>query len=559
VTLADALKLLAEHGTTARPIAGGTDLVLQIARGAVTGIDILVDLSRVPELGQIERVGDVLRIGALVTHGEIVSSDEVVRHALALAQASAEVGAPALRNRATVVGNIVTASPANDTISALWALDATVVIVSLGGERRVRLREFFPGIRRTLLELGELVTAIEIPPGTPPSRSLFVKLGQRRAQAISVVHLAVSLQFDGPIVTAASIALGSVAATVVSATAAETLLTGQPLSATAIAEAARIAAASVHPISDIRGSADYRSHAVSVLLTRALHSLADGTERSSWVSPAIRLRPAASLGASAEPTVERRVQLATQPVAGVIRQPIADVIGEPITGVLSQQIAALSIDDATVVCCQINGKLVSAPRAATATLLDWLRDEHHLTGTKEGCAEGECGACTVHIDGAAALSCLVPAARAAGAEITTIEGLGHPDPTPLQQAFIDQFAVQCGYCIPGFIMAADRLLAEQSAPSRTEIASGLSGNLCRCTGYYRFYEAVEQAAQRPPMSAPPTPSLADPRGQGDAERGADPSRKRGDGLDAVPKPSNDEDEAIGTGHHALDMTPPVSS
>jgi xanthine dehydrogenase iron-sulfur cluster and FAD-binding subunit A len=488
-TLAQALTLLAEHGTAARPLAGGTDLVLQIARGAVTGIEVLVDLSHVPGLHQIERLDDVLRIGALVTHGDIISSALVVDHALALAQASVEIGAPALRNRATVVGNIVTASPANDTISALWSLDARVVIVSLGGERRVRLREFFPGIRRTVLQPGELVTAIEIPLRAAPIRSIFVKLGQRRAQAISVVHLAVSLAFDGPVVTSASIALGSVAATVVSASLAESVLIGSPLSPNAIAEAARAAVGEVHPISDIRGSADYRSNAVEILLGRALRSLADGTQRAYWVEPAIRLRSPAT------------------PATSVQR----------------------SIDDTTLVHCRINGHSAAAPRAATATLLDWLRDEHHLTGTKEGCAEGECGACTVHMDGAAVLACLVPAARAAGADLTTIEGLGDPDPTPLQQAFVDQFAVQCGYCIPGFVMAADRLLAEQPTPSRSDIASGLSGNLCRCTGYYRFYEAVEQAAGSPGSKGaqtPPFPQSPDPV---DTGNGTSPANLR-DGV-----------------------------
>lgn len=133
----------------------------------------------------------------------------------------------------------------------------------------------------------------------------------------------------------------------------------------------------------------------------------------------------------------------------------------------------------------LNGKSVDVAAHPAARLLDVLREQCHLTGTKEGCGEGECGACTVLVDGEAVCSCIIPAAQAEGAEVTTIEGLGGDH--PLQKLFMNEVGAQCGICTPGMIMAA---LTLSDKPTLEEIKVALAGNLCRCTGYGAIYRAV---------------------------------------------------------------------
>jgi aerobic-type carbon monoxide dehydrogenase small subunit (CoxS/CutS family) len=138
----------------------------------------------------------------------------------------------------------------------------------------------------------------------------------------------------------------------------------------------------------------------------------------------------------------------------------------------------------------VNGEAYNIFIEPWKTLLQALRDEVNLTGTKEGCQTGSCGTCTVLIDGKAVKSCLILVGQAKGRQITTIEGLAKDGLHPLQQAFIDHFAVQCGFCTPGMILAAKALLDENPAPSEEGVRKGLVGNLCRCTGYTKIVEAV---------------------------------------------------------------------
>jgi aerobic-type carbon monoxide dehydrogenase small subunit (CoxS/CutS family) len=145
----------------------------------------------------------------------------------------------------------------------------------------------------------------------------------------------------------------------------------------------------------------------------------------------------------------------------------------------------------------VNGETLQVAASPTHTLLEVLREELDLTGTKHGCELGHCGACTVLVNGTPVLSCLMLAIEAQGEEITTIEGLAQENHLhPLQQAFAERGAAQCGYCTPGFLVSGAALLEHNTSPTRDEIKAALAGNLCRCTGYTKIIEAVELAAAR---------------------------------------------------------------
>ena len=142
----------------------------------------------------------------------------------------------------------------------------------------------------------------------------------------------------------------------------------------------------------------------------------------------------------------------------------------------------------------LNGERKEAEVSPEMTLLELLREVLGLTGTKEGCGEGECGACTVLLDGRPVYSCLLLAAQVDGREVETIEGVGtEEEPHPLQRAFVRKGAVQCGFCTPGMIMTAKALLEENPKATRSEIREAIAGNLCRCTGYWQIIEAIEAA------------------------------------------------------------------
>lgn len=477
------LQVLADYGIRARVVAGATDLMLEMERGVRKGIDLLVDVTRIAGLDEIilDDQG-LIHLGPLVTHNHCVASKLIVEKGFPLAMACLEVGAPQIRNRGTLAGNLITASPANDTIAPLMALGASVVLRSVRGERTLRLEDFYLGVRSTIMQPDEMLVDVFFPSLPLSAHGTFIKIGLRRAQAISVVNAAIVLEFEHrgsrsrDRITSAQITLGSVAPTIIHVPEVEAFLVGQWLDQDVMDQAARMASQAVRPISDVRGSAAYRRELVRVAVLRALRHLANGTERDSFPAKPVMLWG----------------QEYRRNVVGYIGPEFHD-----------------GMEIAPPIITRINGKEYSFTSGHNMSLLRLLREEAGLVGTKEGCAEGECGACTVILDGQAVMSCLVPAPRAHGADIRTVEGLTKNGILhPVQEAFMQTGAVQCGYCTPGFLISAAALLEEEPEPSPDQIKQAITGNLCRCTGYYKIIEAIEKAS----ISDRRTPAVTiDPR------------------------------------------------
>jgi carbon-monoxide dehydrogenase medium subunit len=306
------------------------------------------------------------------------------------------------------------------------------------------------------METDEILTDIFFNAPGKDHHSFFIKTALRKAQTISVINISVLFKLHGEKVEDTKITLGAAAPTIIHAEEAEDYLLEKSLSDAVIAQVAEKTADAARTISDLRGSADYRNYMVGVIAKRAMTAIKDGVNKDE-----IPADPVLLMGSGI------KAQLPKEPWNG------------------------------KEIHTRINGKEFRFTTGFDKTLLNLIRDEAGLTGTKEGCAEGECGACTVFLDGRAVMSCLVPAPRAHGSEIVTIEGITPEEGMhPVQETFVEYGAIQCGFCTPGFIMSAAKLLEERKTPSQEEIRLAISGNLCRCTGYYKIVEAIEKASQR---------------------------------------------------------------
>ena len=472
-TIAEACSVLAKHGSDVTILAGGTDVLIELRWGTTKAPKVVLDISGVPELGGIDEADGSITIKPLATHTELRRSDLVQKFAPLLRSAASSIGSPQIRDRGTLGGNIMNAAACADTVPPLIALGATVTLQSKAACRELALADLFVKPYQTKATPEELLTAIRFPKLPPNARSAFIKLGRRNALAISRMNVAAVLQIgrDGRI-TEARIVPGAAFPTWKRVPEAEQMLVGQKPSEKLFAAAGQKVSEEMIKATGRRWSTEYKEPVIAVLVRRALEQCAKGeSPKSSTLAKVGRAVPGAprrtaktgSLGTSSH----ARGALGTAP-------PTAEI----------------------VITTKINGRSHTLTTPANRTLLDLLRDQLGLLGTKCGCEIGECGACTVLLDGEPVNSCLVLAPQVNGHQVVTVEGLAQDGKLhPLQESFLDHDAVHCGFCTPGMLLSAKALLDWNPRPTEREIRTAISGNLCRCTGYQQIVQAITKAGK----------------------------------------------------------------
>jgi xanthine dehydrogenase small subunit len=268
-SLDEVYELLSERGRQAKIIAGGTDLMVALNAGSLDAKEF-IDIWRLNELRGIDDEGETIRIGALTTYTQLIKSPLIQLRIPALAEASRTIGAIQIQNRGTIGGNIVNASPAGDSLPLLAAFDAEIEIGSARGVRKVDFNRFYTGYRQTVMEPDEILLAIRLPKLKPNEQSFFLKVGARRAQAISKIVMAVKVGTTGAVIDTISVAIGSVAPTVIRARQTESLLINATLDTTIIERAKRAISEEIAPITDLRSTEHYRRIVTGNALGRIL-------------------------------------------------------------------------------------------------------------------------------------------------------------------------------------------------------------------------------------------------------------------------------------------------
>ena len=462
-SLQEAVTLLAQYGNRARVLAGGTDLLVHMKMERVVP-EAVISIGKIPELDRIAIQDGHLHIGARATIRAIENDPRVQAHYPALKDACASFSTTQVQTMGTVGGNLGNGSPASDSAPALIALSAEVEITGLDGKRRLPLEEFFVGPGKTALQDGELLTDVILPRPQIGTGSAFLKIS-RVAADIAKASGAVTIVRDGGRVVDCRMAFGSVAPTPMRTRKAERMLIGQEFREDLVARVAQAVSEEITPIDDVRSTAWYRREAVRALAYDGLNEAWQRAQHrtAEWNDQDVRRNGFSRVSAKAATTSTSRIK---------------------------------ATEKRLIELC-VNGRKCQVWVAPNDLLLNVLRDQLQLIGTKYGCGIGECSACTVQMNGAPVLACLVLAVSAVGKDILTVEGLQKPNSEldPLQEAFIEYAAFQCGYCTPGMLLTAKSLLAEKPHPTEDDVRHHLRGNLCRCTGYASIVRAVMSCAE----------------------------------------------------------------
>ena len=410
-SVGEAVGLLADDGPRGRVLAGGTDLLVQLRAGVISP-DVIIDIKGIGETREIRENGGVLVVGAAVTGARRRRTRWRRRCGRGWSSPPSSSARPRSRAGRPWPAPSATHPPAADTVPALIAAAATCTVAGPNGTRSVPVEDVCTGPGQLSLGKGEFVVAFELPKPPPRSADAYLRFIPRTEMDIAVVGAGVSLSLDEDgRCTAARVALGAVAPTAILVEEAGAALIGTDCGDAAIEATAAAARAACRPIDDKRGTAEYRTKVAGVLAARTARIAVES---------------------------ERECMMAKAHVTTTVN-------GDPVEFL-----------------CDVE-----------QTLLDVLRDELRLTGSKEGCASGDCGACSVIVDGRLVCACLMLGVEAQGHSVETIEGMATGDRLhPLQTKFLEHAALQCGVCTPGFLVAAKSLLDRNPDPTETECATG---------------------------------------------------------------------------------------
>lgn len=461
-----AIRLLQEH-PQAQIIAGGSDVLVQMREGKRAGAE-LVSIYGLDELRGVSMEEDgTIRIGPLTSFSHITRDPLIRKYIGVLGEAVDMVGGPQIRNIGTIGGNTCNGVTSADSASTLFAWDAVIELTGPEGVRRIPIRDFYIRAGKVDLRPAEIQTGILIRRESYEGyQGHYIKYAMRNAMDIATLGCSVNVKLsdDRKTFTDIRIAYGVAGPVPMRAVHAEAAGKGLPVTEDSIEKISSTVLEDVTPRDSWRASKAFREHISKVLCKRALEEAVKRAE------------------SGTEQEIEREEKADIR--AGVSADAEKSFSGES--------------GRYKLIRCRINGVDREAVVDVRASLTDMLRNDYSLTSVKKGCEVGECGACNVIIDGECYNSCIYLAAWADGKEIRTLEGLMGPNGelSDIQQAFIDEAAVQCGFCTPGVIMSAVEILESGKEYTRDELRKLLSGHLCRCTGYENILNAVEKTMRK---------------------------------------------------------------